>query len=664
MPSRPRHALAVFASLTLALGLSAGSCDTDWGGTPPPVDDDDIFTDDDDDDTVPTDDDDAVIEDSDGDNISDADEGSDDFDGDGIGNDEDLDSDGDGINDVVEAGDSDLATPPQDSDSDGSPDFLDLDSDGNGIADEQEGTGDADNDGIPDSSDLDNDGDQIPDETEIGDPADPTDSDGDGTPDMDDLDSDGDGVPDLVEGADDPDEDGVPSYLDPDSDNDGLSDSSEAGDNPANPPDHDGDGFYDFEDPDSDNDGIMDNDEGSYGTDPFLRDTDGDGYTDLAEIEAGTNPLESSSGITGYYAELSPRVSTVLQVPFTPEILQADVMFVLDTTCSMTPVLDTMAANFSQVVSDITIPNLAFGVAEFNDYAYADFGDPAWADLPFRLKQQITTNTGSVQSALSALFVRNGWDLPESSMEALFQVAQGPGYDQDCDNNYDSTTDVPPFIPVSSGPYQDAFNGTVGGVYDSSLPGQIGGVGFRNGSVPIIVYTTDAIMRDPDIGWDAPPACSEPAGNSDVTDAVNNISGKLIGVGTTGDPILQMNNLANATSSLADLDGNGSPEPLVFQGTSGATVDFVIDGIEALSNSGQFDLTLEVDDDPYDFVTGISPSEYADVAVGTEVIFEVTLYPSVAQSTSDQVFIFPMQVLGDATSVLAEWELVIVVLAG
>ena len=125
-----------------------------------------------------------------------------------------------------------------------------------------------------------------------------------------------------------------------------------------------------------------------------------------------------------------------------------------------------------------------------------------------------------------------------------------------------------------------------------------------------------------------------------------------------------MNNLANSTGSVADIDGNGSPEPLVFQGISGATVDFVIDGITALSNSGTFDLTLQVDDDPYDFVTGISPSEYPDVAVGTEVTFEVTLYPSVPQTTSDQVFIFPMQVMGDGTSVLAEWELVLVVLAG
>lgn len=657
--SRP---LAVFAALALSLGLTASFCDTQWGSQAPPVPpDDDTFADDD---GNPDDDDVAPI-DGDGDTIADDDEGTSDPDGDGLANAEDDDSDGDGIPDSVEAGDGDPGTEPADSDSDGTPDFLDLDADGNGIGDSAEGAADPDADGVADSSDTDNDGDGISDAEEIGgNPADPLDSDGDGTADWYDSDSDGDLVPDRIEGADDPDGDGTPSYLDPDSDGDGLSDTEEAGGNPLAPPDHDADGFYDFEDSDSDNDGLRDADEISYGTDPFSRDTDGDGFTDLAELQVGSNPTNAASGILGYYAELSPRVATTLLVPFTPQILQADVMFVLDTTCSMTPVLNTMATNFSQVVSNITIPNLAFGVAEFDDYAYSSFGDPAYGDLPFRLRQQITTSTSSVQSALSSLYVRNGWDWEESSMEALFQAARGRGYDQDCDDQYDPSTDVPPFVPVASGPLQDAFGGSVGGTWNPALPGQIGGVGFRAGSVPIIVFTTDALMRDPDLGWATPPLCSEPAGGSDVVSALAGISGKLIGVGTNGDPIPQMNNLANQTGSLADIDGNGSPEPLVFQGTSGATVDFVIDGISALANTGTFDLTLVVDDDPYDFVTGISPAEYPDVAVGTEVTFQVSLYPGVPQTTSDQVFVFPMQVLGDGTSVLAEWELVLVVLAG
>jgi hypothetical protein len=46
------------------------------------------------------------------------------------------------------------------------------------------------------------------------------------------------------------------------------------------------------------------------------------------------------------------------------------------------------------------------------------------------------------------------------------------------------------------------------------------------------------------------------------------------------------------------------------------------------------------------------------------VVFEVTLLPSIPLATSDQVFLFAMQVLGDGGAVLAQWELVIVVLPG
>jgi len=106
----------------------------------------------------------ASIPDADGDTLSDADEGAleaRDSDNDGHPDFEDDDSDSDGVSDSVEAGDSDLATPPLDSDTDGDPDYLDTDSDDNGIFDGIEGTGDSNNNGVPDSRDFDNDGDQI-----------------------------------------------------------------------------------------------------------------------------------------------------------------------------------------------------------------------------------------------------------------------------------------------------------------------------------------------------------------------------------------------------------------------------------------------------------------------------------------------------------------------
>ncbi|MDF1566159.1 MAG: hypothetical protein P1V51_24215 [Deltaproteobacteria bacterium] len=76
--------------------------------------------------------------DSDGDFISDTEEGTAQSDGDGTIDALDADSDGDGILDALEAGDADLTTAAVDSDGDGISDFRDLDSDGDRLADAAE----------------------------------------------------------------------------------------------------------------------------------------------------------------------------------------------------------------------------------------------------------------------------------------------------------------------------------------------------------------------------------------------------------------------------------------------------------------------------------------------------------------------------------------------
>jgi hypothetical protein len=625
-----------------------------WGqGRPVPADDDS---------TPLGDDDDSGPQDRDGDHISDEDEGTLDQDGDGIPNDEDDDSDGDGISDADEAGDTNSATAPQDSDGDGIPDFLDEDSDGNGVDDRTEGQGDLDGDGIHDAADRDNDGDGIDDATEM-DGEIPVDSDGDGTPDWLDTESDGDGIPDDLEGADDPDGDGVPSYLDLDSDGDGFSDVQEAGADPSEPPDSDGDGFGDWEDADADNDGIGDATEAAAGTSWTQRDSDGDGFSDSAEAAVGSNPLDPSSGVVGFYAELPPRVATSVFVPFTPSIRQADVLFVLDSTCSMTEELATMAGNFADVVSQAGIPDVAWGVADFNDYIYGDLGFAAAGDKPFRLQQQVSTDASLTQSALGSLFIHDGGDDPESSMEALYQALTGRGYDQDCLDDYDPPIDVPPFLSNAA----DAFSGAQPGVYNPAVPGtgSLGGAGFRAGSVPIVVYTTDNWMRDADVPavYTVPPACAGPAGANAVIDAAGNLGARLIAIGTNPTPQPQMSQLAQATGSQVDSNGDGIPEDLVYIGVDNGVVDSVIDGVTALTNAGTFDLTLQVEGDTFGFVQSINPAVFPDAQLNVTVTFEISVLPAVPQGSSDQVFVYPVQVIGDGITVLAEWELVLVVLA-
>merc|ERR1711868_61252 len=125
--------------------------------------------------------------------------GDEDFDNDGIMNDDDEDDDNDGIIDDEDPDDDNDGVPDSeddcdyygdceydgseegDSDDDGVPDDVDDDDDNDGIPDEEDGDNDddyydTDNDGIPDDEDNDDDNDGIPDEEDI-------DDDNDGIPD-------------------------------------------------------------------------------------------------------------------------------------------------------------------------------------------------------------------------------------------------------------------------------------------------------------------------------------------------------------------------------------------------------------------------------------------------------------------------------------------------
>ena len=247
--------------------------------------------------------------DLDGDDLSDAIEGSDDVDNDGLLNLEDLDSDGDGIADAsdlhpyVDAG--------LDFDNDGILDSLDSDDDNDGVIDLEDAfpvngneSRDSDGDGIGDNADPDDDNDGTPD---VGDafPFNPTeqkDNDNDGVGDIADPDDDNDGFADTIdafpfdpEESADTDSDGIGNNADEDDDNDGVGDGSDAFPlNSAEQADADMDGLGNNSDTDDDNDGIPDAVEIALGLpstvpiDPTL-DTDGDGQTDLFEIHAGTD---------------------------------------------------------------------------------------------------------------------------------------------------------------------------------------------------------------------------------------------------------------------------------------------------------------------------------------------------------------------------------------
>lgn len=138
--------------------------------------------------------------DSDDNGLLDEIEGDIDSDGDGLHDAADRDNDGDALLDADEIG---TGITPEDFDSDGLPDYMDLDSDNDGIGDRSEGIGDIDSDGVPNRHDLDSDGDALLDALEAGDTdvlTPPIDTDHDLIPDFLDVDSDSDGLADRDEG--------------------------------------------------------------------------------------------------------------------------------------------------------------------------------------------------------------------------------------------------------------------------------------------------------------------------------------------------------------------------------------------------------------------------------------------------------------------------------
>ncbi|HMI91464.1 MAG TPA: hypothetical protein VK509_08880, partial [Polyangiales bacterium] len=414
--------------------------------------------------------------DRDGDGIADDSEGQLDADGDGRANADDTDSDGDGADDASERSNSPCMA-PVDSDSDGLPDYMDSDSDGDGIGDSgADRMLDTDHDGIPNVRDPDDDGDIIPDRVELGaNPALPVDSDGDGLPDYLDQDSDADGAPDrLAGGANDTDKDGILDHLDPDADGDGIADVSELGANPAMPRDTDADGAPNYLDADSDSDGLHDGLEDANGngmldpteSDPLVIDTDADGADDLIEAAAKTNPRDpkvnpqSEGNFVFVVPFQQPPAPPNATLDFATDLVRADVVFSLDTTGSMIDELEQLRSDLrGQIIPALSaqIPDLAFGVASYEDFPVMPFGDPG--DLPVRLVTPITTDAAIAQAGIDRLMIMSGGDAPESGAEALYQLATGAGISW-------SGGKIEPFK-----------------------------TGWRPGALPIFVQITDAAMN-------------------------------------------------------------------------------------------------------------------------------------------------------------------------
>jgi hypothetical protein len=502
--------------------------------------------------------------DEDGDGISDFGEGradGTDSDGDGTPDYLDTDSDDDGIPDSVEAGDSDIRTPPVDSDFDGTPDFRDTDSDDNGIPDATEGTFDSDGDGTGNWADSDNDGDFLGDIIELdGMPGDPPDADGDGTGDYMEVDSDNDTIADSFESTLNTDGDAEPDRRDTDSDGDGYTDAEEAGDSDLSTPpiDTDGDGIYDFRDPDSDNDGLADSAERAAGTDPRDADSDGDGVSDLIETGAGTDPLDGSDSprtrgdfvfVVPYEAPPDPTRDTL---QFATSLQKADVYFLVDTTGSMGGEITQLRNGLTSTIIpsvQARIPDVWFGVGGFEDYPVSPWG--GGGDVPFYQETVMTSSATAAQNAVDRLALGFGDDFPESLVPALWSLASG---------NQIWAGEAPP----------------------SCGAGRLGFGCFRPDAVPVVVILTDATSHNyPTTDYSGVPG--PPPTYSNAMGALNGIGARVVGVSSADFESAAVRSMLLAMSAATDTrDSSGSSLPFFFQIAANGTglTTSVVDAIE------------------------------------------------------------------------------------
>jgi hypothetical protein len=323
------------------------------------------------------------------------------------------------------------------------------------------------------------------------------------------LDTDGDGLADAIESDGDPDGDGVPSYLDDDSDGDGILDSDEAGTsgNPCVPQDTDMDGTPDFADTDSDNDGLTDDEESGLGTDPYQQDTDGDGIPDVVEVRGSrTDPTDPSSTIpeTDFFVVLpyfadEHEHRTLL---FGTNISVADVFFLMDTTGSMYSEVGNIQTSMETVIIpgvQALIPDVQFGAGGFDDFPVGSHGSTN--DRPYYHLIDIVPPTQDLGAmAPSGVFADVQTFTPSG--------ANGVADIIDAVRTYPRHSGANGCESGSEGMYQTATGegimwpgGSIPGKTCPSIPDEMGTRRgypcFRPGSLPIVVYVSDAPLHDP-----------------------------------------------------------------------------------------------------------------------------------------------------------------------
>jgi hypothetical protein len=381
-----------------------------------------------------------------------------------------------------------------------------------------------------------------------------------------------------------------------------------------------------------------------------------------------------------------------------------DLHLSVDTTGSMDSEIDELQQNLADTILPAirrVVPQLSVGVSRFEDFPRPPFGDPRStahrADLPFQLLTPITSDESDILEAVAKLDapLGTGGDTPESGAEALYQIATGAGY------RLNDNTVIQPYDGKAAR----------GG-------GDLGGVGFRERALHVVLHITDAPSHWPnEYEYDFPDTRSL----QDAIDALNEIDARVVSVvsgicegvveGDCDDRFPQeargqLEWVAFETGAVTESDDTQRDCPFgvdgivrpVYEGICPLVFDVTDQGkglaetfttaITTLVNDIRFQrVTAVVANDPLAFIESVrpvatsdespkiddllpsgapdgEPDTFLDARAGAPIVFEVTLRNvRLAPRDEPQLFRVVLQILGDDL-IVEERTLRIVVPAG
>ena len=401
---------------------------------------------------------------------------------------------------------------------------------------------------------------------------------------------------------------------------------------------------------------------------------------------------------------------------FRTDVRSLDVFFAMDVTGSMSQEIKNLQQGLKSVVVpgvSAQVPGTQFGAGAFMDFPISPYGKVT-QDQPFVLFQTITGNIGAVQNAVNKYStsagkpIGNGADLPESTLEALFQISTGQG--------------------LNSPPPTKVLANHSG----------VGGVGFRKGSMPVVLTVTDAMFHAPGEKGICSSANANYTGavgkvahtRQQTKDALKKICARVVGIAPqmVGKPqcsgLYDLEDFARtsgavvppdtwdvpsrppncpAKSCCTGVNGAGRPTapgglcPLVFETTSSGTglSASVVGGIKMLARFAPFDVTTQVLGQHADtagkplpagkntahFIKSVKPKSFKkpppppklpdpsmdakgfkNVSPGTTVTFTVEAFNDLVKTTSEaRIFRATIKVLAGSCTDLDQREVFILV---